>query len=90
MFKKELRKKSKKERKESFFKTEYVFILCSLFFSLTSNAQCAMCRAALAGDANVEKAKAVNDGIVFLMIIPYLLIAIIGYFVYQMRKNKTK
>jgi ABC-type transport system involved in multi-copper enzyme maturation permease subunit len=90
MFKKELRKKSKEERKESFFKTEYVFILCSLFFSLTSNAQCAMCRAALAGDANVEKAKAVNDGIVFLMVVPYLLIAIIGYFVYQMRKNKTK
>lgn len=90
MFKKELRKKSKVERKESFFKTEYVFILCSLFFSLTSNAQCAMCRAALAGDANVEKAKAVNDGIVFLMVVPYLLIAIIGYFVYQMRKNKTK
>jgi len=66
------------------------FGICFLFFGISSYAQCAMCRAALAGDANVEKAKAVNDGIVFLMVIPYLLIAVIGYFVYQMRKNKTK
>ncbi|WP_394343663.1 hypothetical protein [Flavobacterium sufflavum] len=49
-----------------------------------------MCRAALGGDANVEKAKAVNDGIVYLMVIPYLLVAVIGYFVYRMKKNKTK
>jgi uncharacterized membrane protein len=74
-------------------KNSVVKILFSIFyflFSLTTNAQCAMCRAALAGDANVEKAKAVNDGIVFLMVVPYLLVAVIGYFVYQMRKNKTK
>jgi uncharacterized membrane protein len=64
--------------------------LFSMFFSLTTNAQCAMCRAALGGDANIEKAKAVNDGIVYLMVIPYLLVAVIGYFVYRMRKNKTK
>lgn len=64
--------------------------LFSMFFSLTTNAQCAMCRAALTGNANVEKAKAVNDGIVYLMVIPYLLVAVIGYFVYRMRKNKTK
>ncbi|RVT78566.1 hypothetical protein EOD40_04855 [Flavobacterium sufflavum] len=64
--------------------------LFSMFFSLTTNAQCAMCRAALGGDANVEKAKAVNDGIVYLMVIPYLLVAVIGYFVYRMKKNKTK
>jgi uncharacterized membrane protein len=64
--------------------------LFSMFFSLAANAQCAMCRAALGGGANVEQAKAVNDGIVYLMIIPYLLVAVIGYFVYRMKKNKTK
>lgn len=67
-----------------------LFGICFFFFGISSYAQCAMCRAALAGDANVEKAKAVNDGIVFLMVVPYLLVAVIGYFVYQMRKNKTK
>lgn len=49
-----------------------------------------MCRAALNNDANVEQAKAVNDGIVFLMAVPYLLVAIVGYFIYKMRKSKTK
>lgn len=70
-----------------------LFFLLSLFFSVATNAQCAMCRAALGGDANLEKAKAVNDGIVYLMIIPYLLVAAIGYFVYRMyqkKKNKSK
>lgn len=67
-----------------------LFFLLSFFFTLSANAQCAMCRAALGGDANIEKAKAVNDGIVYLMVIPYLLVAVIGYFVYRMKKNKKK
>ena len=71
-------------------KVKILFSIFYFLFSLTTNAQCAMCRAALGGDANVEKAKAVNDGIVYLMVIPYLLVAVIGYFVYRMRKNKTK
>ncbi|MES2240385.1 MAG: hypothetical protein V4497_09025 [Bacteroidota bacterium] len=71
------------------FKTA-LFGICFLFFGISSYAQCAMCRAALGGDANVEKAKAVNDGIVYLMVIPYLLVAVIGYFIYRMKKNKTK
>ena len=49
-----------------------------------------MCRTALGGDANIEKAKAVNDGIVYLMVIPYLLVAVIGFVIYKMRKNKSK
>lgn len=68
-------------------------ILLSTFFvllSITTNAQCAMCRAALDNDANVEQAKAVNDGIVYLMVIPYLLVALIGFLVYRMRKTKSK
>lgn len=65
------------------------FGICFLFFGISSYAQCAMCRAALGGDANTEKAQAVNDGIVYLMVIPYLLVAIIGYFIYKMKKNKS-
>jgi len=64
------------------------FVLCSLFFSLSASAQCAMCRAALAGESNKVKAEAVNDGIVYLMVIPYLLVAGIGYYIYRMRKKK--
>ena len=61
-----------------------------LFFSLSTNAQCAMCRAALESEGNQTKAQAVNDGIVYLMAIPYILAIIVGYAVYRMtKKNKT-
>lgn len=90
MFRIEQRTKNKEQKKRKFFKTEYVFILFSLFFSLAVNAQCAMCRAALAGDSNVKKAQAVNDGIVYLMVIPYLLVGIIGLLIYRMYQSKKK
>lgn len=53
-------------------------------FTLPSNAQCAMCRAALGGDANRAQAQAVNDGIVYLMAVPYLLVAILAVIIYRM------
>ena len=59
------------------------------FFSLTSQAQCAMCRAALESEGNTVKAEAVNDGIVYLMAIPYLLVAFVGYAVYRVFKKKA-
>lgn len=67
-----------------------IYILCSLFFTFSSYAQCAMCRAALTSEGNNQKAQAVNDGIVYLMVIPYLLVAGIGYYIYRMRKNKKQ
>jgi len=67
-----------------------IYILFSVFFSLAANAQCAMCRAALAGDSNVKKAEAVNNGIVYLMVVPYLLVAIIGILIYRMYQSKKK
>ncbi|HJR99447.1 MAG TPA: hypothetical protein VJ780_00825 [Flavobacterium sp.] len=71
-------------------KLKILFSVFCFLFSLVTNAQCAMCRAALGGDANIEKAKAVNDGIVYLMVVPYLLVALIGYFIYRMKKDKSK
>jgi hypothetical protein len=49
-----------------------------------------MCRAALGGDSNVKKAEAVNNGIVYLMVIPYLLVAVIGVLIYRMYQSKKK
>ncbi|TDO77957.1 hypothetical protein EV143_103197 [Flavobacterium chryseum] len=74
----------------NFFSTKCFYVLLSIFFSLSSNAQCAMCRAALAGDSNVKKAEAVNDGIVYLMVIPYLLVGLIGVLIYRMYQSKKK
>jgi len=67
------------------------FVMVQFFlFSTVASAQCAMCRAALGGEANKSQAQAVNDGIVYLMVIPYVLVAAIGYAVYRMRKKKMK
>jgi hypothetical protein len=67
--------------------TTIILVVLSFFFSLNVEAQCAMCRAALGGEGNNAQAQAVNDGIVYLMAIPYILVAVIGYAVYRMRKN---
>jgi hypothetical protein len=67
----------------------YFYILCSLFFSFSSYAQCAMCRAALGGKENNAQAAAVNDGIVYLMVIPYILVGLLGVYIYKMKKKKS-
>ncbi len=46
--------------------------------------QCAMCRASLEGEGNVAKAQAVNDGIVYLMVIPYVLAGFVAIIIYKM------
>jgi len=70
------------------FKSEQIFFaLVMLVFSAGANAQCAMCRAALASSDGNIKAQAVNDGIVYLMVFPYLLVALVGYAIYRMRKK---
>lgn len=86
MFNLENRIKSKEQRGSRI--KVFFYILFSIFFSLTTNAQCAMCRAALTSEGNTAKAQAVNDGIVYLMVIPYLLVAGIGYYIYWMWKKK--
>lgn len=53
-------------------------------------AQCAMCRAVLESEADQGAAKGINDGILYLMVFPYLLIGGVGYFIYRSRKNKKK
>lgn len=65
-----------------------LLVLVVSLFSFSMNAQCAMCRAALEGEGNIKKAEAVNDGIVYLMVIPYLLIGAIGLFILRMYKKK--
>jgi cytochrome bd-type quinol oxidase subunit 2 len=82
---------SKFKIQNSKFKIQNLFfLLCFLFFQISSYAQCAMCRAALTSEGNAVKAQAVNDGIVYLMVIPYLLVGGIGFYIYRMRKKKKQ
>lgn len=81
--------KNKIQSSNSKFQKVFFGILF-FFIGISMNAQCAMCRAALAGDSNTKKAEAVNNGIVYLMVIPYLLVVVIGILVYRMYKSKSK
>lgn len=68
----------------------FFFLLSSIFFPLDTNAQCAMCRAALESEESGVQAGAVNDGIVYLMAIPYILVGVIGYAIYRLKYGKKK
>lgn len=67
-----------------------VFLLILLFIPGFAEAQCAMCRAVLESEADQSTAEGINDGILYLMIFPYLLIGGVGYFIYRSRKNKPE
>lgn len=68
-------------------------ILFTFIFSLLPffvEAQCAMCRAALESEEGGVQAKAINDGIVYLMVIPYILVAVAAYAIYKIRSSKKE
>ncbi len=71
-------------------KQKIVFILLSLFSFLETNAQCAMCRAVLESEEGQTAAEGINDGIVYLMAIPYILVGGIGFFIYKKYKTLKK
>ena len=51
--------------------------------------QCSMCKAVLESGADQEVAESLNDGIVYLMAIPYILVALIGFLIYYKFFRKT-
>jgi heme/copper-type cytochrome/quinol oxidase subunit 2 len=71
-------------------KLRFVFFLLSFFFLLTLEAQCAMCRAVLESGEEQATAEGINNGIVYLMVIPYILIAGVGYFIYRSFNKASK
>lgn len=69
---------------------KYVFGICISFVAFSTSAQCAMCRAVLESEEGGTKAEAINDGIVYLMIFPYVMVAIVFYVVYRMKFKKKE
>ncbi|WP_445955270.1 LPXTG cell wall anchor domain-containing protein [Yeosuana sp.] len=51
--------------------------------SLPAEAQCAMCRAVLENEEGQNTGAEINNGIIYLMAIPYILIAGIGVLIYK-------
>ncbi|MCK0108511.1 hypothetical protein MWU58_04350 [Flavobacteriaceae bacterium S0825] len=59
-----------------------------LFAISNVEAQCAMCRAVLESEDGQKTAQGINNGIVYLMLIPYILIGGIGFVIYRKLKQK--
>ncbi|CAM3263188.1 hypothetical protein [Aequorivita lipolytica] len=68
----------------------FITILLFLIMILPAEAQCAMCRAVLESEESGQTAKGINNGIIYLMIFPYLLIGGIGFAIYRSRKKARK
>jgi hypothetical protein len=64
--------------------------LFGMLLTIQVNAQCAMCRASLESSGNKTKAESLNDGIVYLMAIPYVVVAVLGVVIYRMYAKKGK
>lgn len=62
-------------------------MLLLLLVSFDSVAQCAMCRAVLETEEGQSAAKGINEGIMYLMVFPYLLMAGVAYMVWRSRKK---
>jgi hypothetical protein len=70
-------------------KIKFLFIFILLFmFSYSGEAQCAMCRAVIESEENGEMAKGINNGIIYLMVFPYILVGGIGYIIYRSRRKR--
>lgn len=66
-----------------------IFVLLVVFaFAKAYPAQCAMCRAVLESEADSSTAKGINNGIKYLMVIPYILVGGVFYFVWRSRKKE--
>lgn len=73
-------------------KVNYNYLFLGLVFMFLLNitpveAQCAMCRAVLESEQDQSAAKGINNGILYLMIIPYVLVGLVGFFIYKSKKK---
>lgn len=65
-------------------RTAWCLLLVLLFLSELAFGQCVMCKA-VAEDSAAEGAvgRGINQGILYIMVIPYILLGTMGYFIYK-------
>ncbi|MGB5942392.1 MAG: hypothetical protein WBG71_05875 [Leeuwenhoekiella sp.] len=74
----------------NFFKRKIIPLFLILGFSLTAKAQCAMCRAVLESEADSTMAEGVNNGIIYLMVIPYILVGTLIWYIFKILKKSKQ
>jgi hypothetical protein len=67
-----------------------VIVFLSGAFLSQAYSQCSMCRAVLESEEGQNKAEAINDGIVYLMALPYIAVGLVFYMVYRIKFGKRK
>ncbi|RXG14100.1 hypothetical protein DSM03_101215 [Leeuwenhoekiella aestuarii] len=65
----------------------FISFLLLFFITFASQSQCAMCRAVLESETDNSMAEGVNNGIVYLAAIPYILMGGVIWFIYRSRKK---
>ena len=68
-------------------RTLLLLILILILIIDPVNAQCSMCRAVLESEEGQQTAKGINDGIVYLMAIPYILVALVSWRISKIYKS---
>jgi hypothetical protein len=71
-------------------KSKVIFFFLFVLSTVQGFSQCAMCRAVLESEEGMNTAKGINDGIIYLMAIPYILVAGIGFFIYRKFNNRKR
>ena len=67
---------------------KFKILILIYFFNLTDLfSQCAMCRAVLETQEDQSVSAGLNDGIIYLMAIPYIVVALIGFIIYKKFKK---
>ena len=72
----------------------FLLTVCTILFSAVSApAQCAMCRTTLENNfsnGNPGIGAGINTGILYLLLLPYLAIIIVGYLWFKSSRNAQK
>jgi hypothetical protein len=68
-------------------KSLFTLLLILLASTQQVAAQCAMCRAVLESNGDNAVAEGINNGIVYLMAIPYVLVGVLIFVVYRKVKS---
>lgn len=62
-------------------------LLLFTLISLSTFSQCAMCKAVVESS---DQGEGINNGIIYLMFIPYMLIGTVGYLIYRHHKKNNQ
>jgi hypothetical protein len=67
-----------------------LLVILSVLDVVNASAQCAMCRSTLENNfsnGNPGIGAGINTGILYLLVLPYLAVMVLGYFWYKSSKN---